>query len=1129
MKCPKCQFENPDEMKFCGECGAKIEIFCSSCNFSNPPQFKFCGECGHKLSPELESPPKDQSFDEKLEKIQRYLPKGLTEKILSQRDRIEGERKQVTVMFCDMEGFTSLSEKLGPEEAYSTIDKVYEILIHKVHDFEGTVNEMTGDGIVALFGAPIALEDAPQRAIRSALAIHREMVKFSETVRDKNQTPAIKMRIGIHTGPVVVGTVGNDLRVEFKAVGDTVNLASRIEEIAEPGTTYITEETFKLTEGVFRFEGLGAHEIKGKETPVKIYQVLAPSTLRTRFDVSSESGLTPFVGRERELEILLDGLQRTKTGRGQAISIIAEAGVGKSRLLYEFRKAIANENVTFLEGKCLSYSRNVAYHPVIDILKSNYGIRDGDGDFEVREKVKRGLEFLEVDEDSTLPYLLELLLVKNGGLEDLCLSPEDRKERIIEALNRIVLKGSEIHPLIIAIEDLHWIDKSSEDRFKSLLDCISGARVFLIFTYRPEYIHTWSGKSYHSQITLNQLSNRESLALIAHLLGTENIDGALEDLILEKTEGIPFFIEAFVKSLKDLKIITKEDGKYLLAKDIEAFIVPSTVHDVIMARVDSLPKGAKEVLQTGSVIEREFRYELIKQVTELPEQELLSNLSVLKDSELLYERGIYPQSTYIFKHALTQEVVYNSLLLKRRKEIHEKIGRSIEMMHKDRLEEFYETLAHQYSLSANSKKAYQYLKLSGNKATRNNSLNEAFSFYKKAIDVLHQMPDDIENKREEIETRLLLAMPIRLLGYPNGSLQILEEGERLSKELGDEKSYIAFHGKLGHFYAVRGELELAREHAENAFKIAEDTQDVDLVAPITIDLCGVCIVAGYPLKIAETVPKVLDIIEKMGRESEFFGMRYNVYSALLSFLGQAFSWLGNFEEGVRRCEKGRHFGYMYKSTYGMGWVEFCFGCLYELMGDGKEAIEHFIQSIGYLERAKGFLLLGNAWSRLGFGYLLLGDLDNALRHIQKGLKIQNNMKIPYYESTHYLYLSDFYLASGDLKNAQDCIKRALKLSRKNQEKQYEGISLILLGRIMSKKDASVRTKAAECIREGIKLLDELEIKPYCAQGYLFLGEHHIDEGRGEEAVQNLKKAKAMFKQMRMLYWSTKTQEVLERL
>jgi class 3 adenylate cyclase len=343
MRCPQCSFDNKPGKKFCIDCGAKLTLKCPECGSEIEGIEKFCGECGHNFTAPSEPVVKEVSFDEKLDKIQRYLPKGLTEKILAQRDKIEGERKQVTVMFCDMEGFTALSEKLGPEEAYFIMDQVYEILIHKVHDYEGTVNEMTGDGIVALFGAPIALEDAPQRAIRASVGIHREMAGFSDKMKQTNKgIPTLKMRIGIHTGPVVVGTLGNNLRVEFKAVGDTVNLASRIEGLAEAGATFVTEETFKLTEGLFRFEALGEREVKGKVEPINVYRVIAPSTRRTRFDVNAERGLTPFVGRERELELLVNGFMRCKEGRGQAFSILAEAGVGKSRLLYEFRKVVAN-------------------------------------------------------------------------------------------------------------------------------------------------------------------------------------------------------------------------------------------------------------------------------------------------------------------------------------------------------------------------------------------------------------------------------------------------------------------------------------------------------------------------------------------------------------------------------------------------------------------------------------------------------------------------------------------------------------------------------------------------------------------------------------------------------------------
>ena len=827
MKCPKCQTDKPDENRFCRECGAKLSLACPQCAAEVFPSDKFCSKCGHKLSIPSEASPKDLSFDEKLTKIQRYLPKGLTEKILSQRDRIEGERKQVTVMFCDMEGFTQLSERLGPEEAYTIMDQVYEILIHKVHDYEGTVNEFTGDGIMALFGAPIALEDAPQRAIRSAYAIHQEMTRFSDKMRqEKDNIPPLKMRIGIHTGPVVVGTLGNDLRVEFKAVGDTVNLASRMEGLAEPGSTYVTEDTFRLTEGLFRFEDLGDFAVKGKADAVKAYRVIAPSDRRTRFDVSADRGLTPFVGRERELELLLDGFERSKAGRGQAISIMAEAGLGKSRLLYEFRKAVANEDVTFLEGRCLSYSRSVAYHPVIDTLKSNFDIRQEDGDLEIREKVKRGLKILAVDEASTLPYLLELLSVKESGIDKTPMSPEARRVRIIEALNRIVLKSSEIRSLIVAIEDLHWIDKSSEERFKSLLDSISGARVFLIFTYRPEFVHTWGGKSYHSQVNLNRLSNRESLAMMIYLLGTDAIESGLEEFILEKTEGVPFFIEEFIKSLKDLQIIKRKDNTYRIAKEVQTLTIPSTIQDVIMARVDSLPDTAKEVLQTGSVIEREFSYELIKRVTGIWQEELLSHLSVLKDSELLYESGIYPKSNYIFKHALTQEVVRDSILTKRKRRLHEKIGNAIEEIFKVNLDEHYGVLAEHYIESEHHEKAAEYSRLAGRKAERAASFTDAIVYGKKWISWLEKMPVTDDVNKKIIDARTTLGLYMGQLFYFSEAKETIEPIIDLALKIHYKKRLSQISTVMGaHKCWVEEDFPEACRYLEDSLKIKQRDGD----------------------------------------------------------------------------------------------------------------------------------------------------------------------------------------------------------------------------------------------------------------------------------------------------------------
>jgi len=981
MKCPKCQFENPAPQKFCGECGSKLEKVCPNCGITNPAQYKFCGECGQNLTLPSEQAPKEFSFDEKIEKIQRYLPKGLTEKILTQRDRIEGERKQVTVMFCDMEGFTHLSEKLGPEDAFTIMDEVYEILIHKVHDYEGTVNEMTGDGILALFGAPIALEDAPQRAIRSSLAIHREMAKFSDKLKqEKKDASPVKMRIGIHTGPVVVGTVGNDLRVEFKAVGDTVNLASRVEGLAVPSATYVTEETFKLTEGLFRFEAIGQKQVKGKQQPVNVYRVIAPSTRRTRFDVSAERGLTPFVGRERELELMIEGFERSKSGRGQAFSIVSEAGVGKSRLLYEFRKAVANEDVTFMEGKCLSYSKGVAYHPVIDILKANFDIGETDGDSEITEKVKRGLTLIDTDEPSTLPYLLELLSVKESGLDKILMSPEAKKDRIIEAINRIALKGSEIRPLIMAFEDLHWIDKSSEEFSKYLLDCITGASVFLIFTYRPEFVHSWGGRSYHSHVTLNRLSNHESHSMVTHLLGAEEIERDLEELILEKTEGIPFFIEEFTRSLKDLKVIKRKDNKYCLTKVIQDVSIPSTIQDVIMARVDSLPEDAKNLIQTGSVIEREFSFELIKRVTRTSRNELLSQLSVLKDSELLYERGIYPQSTYIFKHTLTREVVYDSILTNKKKRLHEKIGDAIEELYKDNIDDYYGVLSEHNISCENFEKGAEFSKLASKKAVKMASLNVAIAYAKKRVESLEKL-----DKTDDVIKKIINARTA--LGLYNIQIAYLEEAKEtitpiidLTLKHGNKRRLSQIYTILGpHSYMVEEDFQKAFKYLKEGLQLSEEINDIIST-----------VLANYHLGLALTLNC-------------------------------------EFEKAFYHIEKAHSINEAAYNLWGMSVMKslFSFHCNYR--GQVNLGYQHSKDAIQLAEESGDIFSKATAYTQHGVSNYYKGSFTEAIQHFIKGADFGERINYFVWNAVTQLYLGEFHFEIGEYQKSKIYYGKAIKL------------------------------------------------------------------------------------------------------
>ena len=1095
---------------------------CPKCQFDNPEGFKFCGECGHNLALPSKEFHKGISLEEKLKKIERYLPDGLAEKILSQRDRIEGEHKQVTVMFCDMEGFTPLTEELGSEKAYNILDQVFEILIHKVHDYDGTVNEMTGDGMMALFGAPIALEDAPQRAIRSALAIHREMAKFNDRLKhDREGIPSLKMRVGIHTGPVVLGTIGNDLRVEFTAVGDTVNLASRMEGLAEAGTIYVTEDTYRITEGLFRFEALGEKEIKGKKNPVKVFRVIAPSTRRTRFDVSAEWGLTPLVGREREVELLLDGFERAKAGKGQAFSIISEAGVGKSRLLYEFRKVIASEDVNFLEGKCLSFSKGVAYYPVIDILKSTFNIQEGEGDQKIREKVKMGLKLMGTDEASALPYLLELLSVEDSGIDQIPMSPEARKDRIIQVINQIVVKGSQMKPLILAVEDLHWLDRGSEDVIRSILESIPGTRIFLIFTYRPEFVHTWGAKSYHNQLTLHRLSNRESLEMVAHILGTKEIERTLENLILEKTEGVPFFIEEFIKSLRDLKIIEKKENAYQLSKNIQKLAIPSTIQDVIMARVDSLPEKAKEVLQTGSVIEREFSYPLVNRLTGFPEKELLSYLSILKDSELLYERGIYPQSSFIFKHALTRELVYNSILAKRKKRLHAEIGNVIEELNRDSLGEHYEVLSEHYFLGENYSKAAEYSRLSSRKAEKTASLNDAIAYSKKRVTSLERLTQTEDVEKQIIDARTTLGLYIMQMNYHVEAKQIIDPIIDLARKHDYKKRLCQIYTIVGSYLLfVEDNFTAAFKAFELALKISGEIRDntTSFFASYWFGLA-----LGWNCQFGKSADHLQRALDINLAAKNLWGIAFAKSTlAYYSYHTQGEINLG-FQTTGEALRIAQESGDIYSKA--VAYVSHGVSCY----GKGllEEAEKHILKGLELCERINFHFANGVARFHLGETYFEMGDFPRSKQHFEKGSWVlENNRLLP-----SWVNLMKIGLARSKVMNREkDVNLESLYFhSINNKIKAFEGSISRYIGGILLNLDGSKISEAEYWIQKAIEADYKNRTIFNLGEDYTLYADLFKRKSDRLKAQENLGKAIDIFKGCGADGWVKKYEKVLATL
>ena len=1057
-----------------------------------------------------------------------YTPKHLADKILAARASLEGERKQVTVLFADVQDFTSISEKLDPEDVNDLIGECMLFLTEEIHRYEGTIAQFLGDGVMALFGAPIAHEDAPQRALYAALGMRERLRDYA--LKMKQRGIDFNMRIGLNTGLVVVGRIGDDLTMEYTAMGDTVNLASRMESTAEPGTIQVSESTYRLTEGYFDFKPLGEIEVKGKKELVKAYQLLGIGHIKTRLGVSEMRGLTPFVGRQKELGQLMECYERAKKGQGQGqvVGIVGEPGVGKSRLLLHMRTILPQGEYSYFEGRCIHYGGSMAFLPFLDVLRSYFAIEEGERDFVVKKKMAERVSQLDEKVRYILPPLQDILSLKVEDEEYLKLDPVLKRARIFDSIRDLLVRESQNRPLVLAIEDLHWIDKSSEEFLGYLIGGLASAHILLLILYRPEYTHQWGSKTYYTQIRVDELPLETSAEMVQAILHEGKAGQDLTELILGRAAGNPLFMEEFTQSLIERGYIERKDGHYVLTTKPSEIQVPDTIQGIIAARMDRLEENLKRTMQVASVIGRDFAYRVLQTITGM-QQELKSRLLSLQELEFIYEKSLFPELEYIFKHALTQEVAYNSLLLKRRKEIHEKIGQAIEQLYSQRLEEFYEMLAHHYSRAENSEKAYHYLKLSGDKATRNYAKWEAIGFYREAIGILNKQPDTEENKRKGIEVRLLTTTPMRYLAYPEGSLEILEEGESLSRELGDEKSLAQFLSLISFYYTMRGDSRRGLQYAEECFREAEMAQDVELMAAIGMQLGVSYIPLGEFQKVAEVAAKAIAMIERAGRQSDSFNWGFNVYAALHPIHGLAMAYLGDFQIAEALCENGLHFAQEIKDLYCIGHVELFYAAISNIRGDGKKAIAHAENALRHFEETQFLTQMGTAWYELGNGYCLLGELGTAREHVEKGLETDRAVGLTIIWSLYYTRRGEIDLASCDWESARRCADEGLKLAQTYGEKGGEGQLSCILGRALAKADPSQAARGEEYILQGIKILDELKHRPICAYGYLSLGELYADTGQREKALENLQKAEAMCQEMGMDYWLRRAQSALERL
>jgi class 3 adenylate cyclase/tetratricopeptide (TPR) repeat protein len=707
MQCPQCHYDAPGDAAYCPKCGNKLTLLCAQCRTGNAPDHKFCKQCGQPLvAPSAPIPAGVTSASP-----QSYTPRYLAEKILTSRGALEGERKEVTVLFCDVVESSRLAERLDPEAMHQIMDQALRLMAEAIHRYEGTVNQFLGDGLMALFGAPVALEDHALRAVMAALMIQETINAYNEQLKSERDVE-IRLRLGLNTGLVVVGRIGDDLRMDYTAVGDTTNVAARLQSLAEPGTILIGEATQRLVEGYIHNAAQGPVQVKGRTEAVQVYEVTGRRRRRSRLEVSIERGLTLLVGRERELSLLHDCLTRAKAGRGQVVGIGGEPGIGKSRLLYEFHKTLEEERIIWLEGHCVAQGQNTPYLPILEILRTNFQIDDGDTSLQLREKLRRGIRHLDASLEGFLPYLDELFGLPAEDELLTQLHPHLKQWKTFEALRALTMAGSQRRPHVIVIEDLHWLDKTSEEYLTFLIESLAGTPVLLLTTYRPGYAVRWAAKTYYTQIALDRLTRQAVEELLQALLGADPRIVPLKQLLMERTEGNPFFLEESVRMLAESHVLAGERGTHRLVKPFQTIRVPATVQAVLAARIDRLPAEDKHLLQTAAVIGKQTPLALLQAVVGQPEHALRRGLAHLQAAEFVYDMGLFPDVQYAFTHALTHEVAYGSLLQERRRALHARIIETIEILYADRLAEWRDWLAYHVVRGEVWSKAPAYFHLS---------------------------------------------------------------------------------------------------------------------------------------------------------------------------------------------------------------------------------------------------------------------------------------------------------------------------------------------------------------------------------------------------------------------------------
>jgi class 3 adenylate cyclase/tetratricopeptide (TPR) repeat protein len=1143
LNCPRCKNQNPDTAAFCDECGTPLESACSSCGEANRREAKFCKKCGHSLSRPVIA---TQSSAANISPRQPPIPKHLAEKILAERHTIEGERKQVTILFADIKDSTRLVEGLDPEDAQKILDPILKAMMDAVHRYEGTVNHILGDGIMALFGAPLAHEDHAVRACYAALAMQQQLRQDRAGNNSSDELPQI--RIGLNSGEVVVRTIDNDLNFDYLAVGDSIHLAARMQELASPGAILMTARTLSEVEGFVQVNSLGLLQAKGFARLIESFELTGVTAVRKRLHAAVARGLSYFVGRETEIEIFNRVLQQASSGHGQILALCGEPGMGKSRLVYEFTHSHLPPEWTVFEATSASYGKATPYYPIIELLRRYFEVHEGESRETIRLKVQTHLIELDARLKDALPPILALLdalpEVENQGktgtfsrkdreLSELIykfqyLEPQQRRRLTFEALKRVLIRESLKRPVLLLMEDLHWIDSETQAFLDHLVESLPMTRLLLLVNHRPGYSHTWSDKSYYTQIRVDPLSDQGAEELVRFLLGDNEDLASLQELLIKRTEGNPFFVEESVRSLVESGSLVGDKGQYRPGLKIDSIRIPSTVQTVLADRIDRLPTPEKHLLQTASAIGVIVPLALLRSVAELPEDELHRQLATLRSSEFLYESNLFPDLEYTFKHALTNEVVYGAMLHDHKSILHARILAVLEDTSADNLGENIETFAHHALRAELWEKAVIYSRGTGTKAMSHSGFVEAISWYKQAFSALGHIADSRDKLEQEIDLHLDARNALFFLGDLPQVAEHLHQAESLAQRLGDQHRLARVLNFLNSYYGLIGDPERAIQFGRRALALPAAHNDTALNAVANYYLGAAYNKLGEYTTAIDVLQQGIKNVDGELR-SERFGTALVLSVICRSHLVQCLAALGRFAEGVCYGEEGAAIAEEVAHPASLIHIKSSLASLFLFKGDFATAVPFLERSLALCHSANVPVYVPFVSARLGFAYMNSGRLSEAMPFLHVGVQDSAAAGRVAFLSLNTLWLSEGYLTSGHFEKAGAAADEAFKLARKHKERGHEAWTLKLLGDITLLQNLPDADKSEAYYRQALALAEELGMRPLQAHCRAGIGKTHAERRLLPQADAEIAAALELYRSMEMSFWAAQVQSVLSGL